>query len=998
MSARFPTFQRPLLSSRWPRTVLLALLLVGGFAVSGFAQGVQTGTIRGLVQDQQGLPVPGVTVTATSPALQGPRTAVTDASGVYSLVALPPGDYELSFALTGFGNVQQKTSVALGLTVDQNITLRPAALTETVRVVAETPAPIATPVIGANIRKEEVDTLATPRNLQALSTLSPAVTERSPNTNQVVINGAFAFDNIFMINGVDVNDNAFATPQNLFIEDAIQETQVLTSGISAEYGRFSGGVINAITRSGGNDFSGSYRLNLLNPAWTEETPFQVSRNQTNLDTLQNSHEATFGGPIVRDRLWFFTAGRYGAVDSVRNLPQTGLNLISNDLNKRGEIKLTGRIGADQTLQGGYLNNPRTVTNDSGLQSFVIDERSEQTRGFPNHYYFTTYRGVFGTALVEAQYSQRKFRFDNSGGTTTAITDSPFLSATQCVCLYNAPYFDATDPTGRNNRQATANATFFWSGGGRHDTKTGYEFYRSQVVGGNSQSSTNYVFNVDFLEGPGGAPAVDAQGRIIPNFIPGESYIEFYPATRGATMNVNNNSLYLQDHWVVNDKLSADLGVRFEQVKVVSTGDIVSINTAPRLVPRLGLSYDMFGTGNHVAHLTYGQYSGRYNESQIGGNSPVGNPSYLPTYYQGPAGSGLGFAPGFNVANYPTTSENLAGAPEVPIANVFIDEDLKTPVTHEFTASYGAVLGSSRGYAEASYVFRKTTNMIEDFTTRAEGTTQVTLEGLDLGEVSNVVYRNTDVARREYQAMVFQSRYRVFNSLTVNGHYTLQIRNHGNYEGEGSNLPGNPSWIGDYPEAISEARHYPFGRLQNFQRHRMRAWVIYDLNLGKWGRVATSGLWRVDSGLAYSLLARNVAPNATQRALVAAAGYPEAPGSAHIYFGERGSETFAGYGLLDWSGTYDVPVFKDLRPWIKFDIYNLFDNQKLIAWSTTISPDPNSPRDSLGIPTGYIKSSTFGTATGNTVTNGDVTNIPAYPQWSGGFNGGRTFRVAMGVRF
>ena len=75
-----------------------------------------------------------------------------------------------------------------------------------------------------------------------------------------------------MLNGVDVNDNLFGSPQNLFIEDAIEETQVLTSGISAEYGRFTGGVVNAITKSGGNVFSGSLRANLTNPAWTTRRP------------------------------------------------------------------------------------------------------------------------------------------------------------------------------------------------------------------------------------------------------------------------------------------------------------------------------------------------------------------------------------------------------------------------------------------------------------------------------------------------------------------------------------------------------------------------------------------------------------------------------------------------------------------------------------------------------------------------------------------------------
>lgn len=997
MRLRIPTESLEGSFLRWIRTSGLCVLLLLIMSSSAWAQGVQTGTIRGLVRDEQGLSVPGVTITATSRALQAPRTTVSDSEGAFTLAALPPGVYQVEFVLQGFATITATSTVALGSTSEQNVTLRTAAVTETIQVIAQTPADIATPVVGINVLQAEVEALATPRTLQGIATLAPALTERSPNNGQVVINGAFAFDNVFMVNGVDVNDNLFATPQNLFVEDAIQETQVLTSGISAEYGRFSGGVINAITKSGGNSLSGSYRLNLLNPAWTDETPFQKSRNQTNLDTLQWTQEMTLGGPILRDRLWFFASGRVAAVDAVRNLPQTGLQLISNDKNRRGELKLTGTVAQNHTIQGGFLNNPRTVTNDSGLQTFVIDPRSEQTRGFPNHYYFTTYRGVMGNALLQAQYSQRKFRFDNSGGTSTSIIDSPFLSATQCVCLYNAPYFDATDPTGRNNRQFTANSTFFWSLRGRHDTKVGYEYFRSQLVGGNSQSSTSYVFNVDFLETASGAPALDAQGRIIPNFVPGESYIEYFPATRGATMNVNNNSVFAQDHWVMNGNFSADLGLRFEQVKVVSTGGILSVNTSPRIVPRLGLNYDIAGDGANVVHVTYGQYSGRYNEAQIGGNSPVGNPAYLPTYYQGPAGSGLNFAPGLSVSNYPIRADNLAGAAEVPVANIFVDEDLKTPLTHEFSTSFGRTIGDTKGFAEISYVFRKTTGMIEDFTTRADGTTNVTLEGLNLGTVSNIVYRNTDLARREYQAMVLSMRYRPWSRIDVNGHYTMQIRNHGNYEGEGSNLPGDTAWIGTYPEAVSEERHFPFGRLQNFQRHKLRLWSIYNQNLGKLGRMSVSGLWRVDSGLAYSLIARNVAPNATQRALLTAAGYPEFLGPAHTYFGGRGAEFFKGFGLFDTSINYEVPVFRTLRPWLKFDVFNLFNNQKLIAWNTTINPDPNSPRDRLGIPTGFIRGSAFGTASGNTVTVGDITNIPAFPQWAGGFNGGRTFRFAFGIR-
>src|SRR5262249_7733283 len=225
---------------------------------------------------------------------------------------------------------------------------------------------------AAGFKHDEIESLATPRTIQGIAQLAPSVNENGPNAQTVVINGAFSFDNVFMVNGVDINDNLFAQPQNLFIEDAIQETQVLTAGISAEYGRFSGGVVNAITKSGGNTFSGSGRVNFLNPSWTTETPFEVSRGTSHLDVLSRSYEGTFGGPIAKDRLWFFSAGRYTETSNQVTLQQTGIGLNSVDTNKRGEIKVTGTVQPAHTIQGGYLANPRTRTNNSGLQSFIIE--------------------------------------------------------------------------------------------------------------------------------------------------------------------------------------------------------------------------------------------------------------------------------------------------------------------------------------------------------------------------------------------------------------------------------------------------------------------------------------------------------------------------------------------------------------------------------------------------------------------------------------------------
>ena len=103
-----------------------------------------------------------------------------------------------------------------------------------------------------------------------------------------------------------MNDNIFGSTNNLYIEDGVEETQIFTSGISAEYGRFSGGVVNVVTKHGGNKLSGSFRDNLSNPSWSDETPFETTERR---DDLQQTFEATLGGPILKDRLWFFGAFR-----------------------------------------------------------------------------------------------------------------------------------------------------------------------------------------------------------------------------------------------------------------------------------------------------------------------------------------------------------------------------------------------------------------------------------------------------------------------------------------------------------------------------------------------------------------------------------------------------------------------------------------------------------------------------------------------------------------
>ena len=291
-------------------TLAVALLV----APSAFAQATN-GTISGRVTDTQDLGVPGVTVTATAPTLQGTRETVTSENGDYILPLLPSGVYTVTFELSGFGTVSQTVTVAPAQSVPLSVEMGPAALSETVNVVASrADVLVGTAQVGTNFTQAMMNLLPTGRDLNAVLLLAPGVHPSGPGGN-FSINGAASFENLFLVNGVTLNENLRGTAPDLYIEDAVQETTVATAGISAEFGRFTGGVVNIITKSGGNNFSGSFRDTLNNDDWRTKTPFEEAAvggqggSDLRVDKVVPTYEYTFGGPMMRDRLWFFVAGR-----------------------------------------------------------------------------------------------------------------------------------------------------------------------------------------------------------------------------------------------------------------------------------------------------------------------------------------------------------------------------------------------------------------------------------------------------------------------------------------------------------------------------------------------------------------------------------------------------------------------------------------------------------------------------------------------------------------
>jgi hypothetical protein len=955
----------------------VALVLVCTSVV--MAQGVQTATLIGTVRGADGSPLPGVTVTVTSPVLMGERSTITAETGEYVIRGLTPGAYTVTFALSGMVTVETKAELGLGVSQRADAELTSAVTEETIVVTAEAPAALDTVTVGSNFTATKVDHLPlTVRTPVAIAALSGGVTGgdrdlRTPVAGQLSINGGMAYDNSILINGVNVMDPIFGTANNLFIEDAVAETQVLTSGISAEYGAFTGGVLNVITKSGGNDFHGSLRANFSKPQWRDETPFEDARGTEREGDLSKNYAGTLGGRIIRDRLWFFAAGRDESLSNPAALPVTGINVDRVQDNTRYEAKLTANITARHSLNGQYIDNPQKSTHEIQVVPLELDaiglDSERENSGYTIGYTGSPTDSIF----AEARYSKKKFRFVGLGGTSREILDSPIRSSTRIpgntAGTFNAPYFDATDPEDRNNDQLYGALSYFWTPAslGSHDFKLGAERFTVTRTGGNSQTSTGFVFYTGY-QLSGTQPVLDSNGNLIPVFTSAangrrgdDSRIGIWVPTKGAELDVTTDSVFFNDRWVLNDHFTFNLGVRWEQVNSEATGGISSIDT-DNIVPRLGASFDPKGDGKYKFDVTYAEYAGRYNPSIVGADTVVGRPALLYGYYVGPNGSGGNFAPGFDPNNY------VFYYASVPLANNFVADGLSSPVNTEYTLSAGMALGNG-GFAKLTYVNRELSGVIDDFITIDNGCTDVVFQGVDAGCFDNIVYRNSDVPERDYQAVMLQGQYRINNNWLVEGNYTNQLKNEGNYEGEGGQSIGATPF-GNRPETQSP-RVNPSGRLSQYQEHKLRLWSIYNFHLGRAGDLGAGVIYRYDSPLTFSF-STSVPLSAAQRA--ANPGYQSLPTAQTLFFGDRGIGTFDATSLFDLTLTYSLPVFKSIEPWIKFDVTNVLNDDTVIKHNTGILANTGvrpvecggtCPVDNLGLPTTFRPGATFGQATAAT---------------------------------
>ena len=683
--------------------VLLLFLAALSLTGSAAAQGVQTGTLSGTVKDAGDLVLPGVTITATSPALQGERSSVTDANGVYVLRGLPPGTYQVRFELSGMSALTQAARVEVGKDVQVNATLTPAGVAETVNVTARTiESTIVAPVGGQNFKYDEIQSAADRPQPAAIAELAPGLTANTPNADQVTISGAFAYDNVFLVDGVDINDNLFGSPDDLFIEDAIEQTQVITSGISAEYGRFSGGVINAITKSGGNMFSGSFRTDLTNPSWRDENPFEEENDTTRPDDWTRSIRRPSAGRSCATALVLRGRALGGPTNS-QPLPQTGVPFDAATTTKRGEVKLTGTVANGHTLQGSYFNNsleqdPRRRSRSASIHRRASAPRRRATASSP------TIAACCGRISSPRRSSRRRARLPQQrrhvDTTSSTRRSSPDAGARRTTTRRTS-----TRPTPKiattGSSPAACRGPDDDGQGGSHDFKGGFERVQQQPTPAATRSRRPTTCTTPTTSPTSRAiPSTTRRASFIPIFVPGESYHRELDPDARREIDITTMSLYVQDHVARSARnWTFDLGAalrarpqrRHRRHRRRRHGHL---RAAAGRVLRPARQRQVARPG-HVCALRRASTARRSSRA----NTNVGNPSHIARHLHGTGGPGPRTS---RLASIRRTTRRSSAI--FPTANVFFEDGLSSPVTKEFTASVG-VAARSRLSCKGTYVHR-----------------------------------------------------------------------------------------------------------------------------------------------------------------------------------------------------------------------------------------------------------------------------------------------------
>ena len=562
-------------------TFAIACLLLLG-AGAAMAQTATTGQLTGRVVDDGGEPLPGVTVTVSSPALiGGPRVGVTELDGTYNFPALPPGVYHIRAELQGFTPEERgEVEVRLNRTTSVEFTFALGELTEQIEVVAETPVldtqQVSTSQTYTEDYLENAAVGSTNRSYQAVLSQAAGVTGGS-NPN---VFGSTSGENAYFIDGMDSTDPVTATFGTNLHFDAIQEINFETGGFEAEFGRATGGVVNVITKSGGNDFSGTFDVRY------RDTDFYESGDHFDPDENPTSFlnpSATLGGRVVRDKVWFFVAAEHSDTEST----PTGAPVTRNFVGQNYLGKLTWQINPSWQTFFQYIGDPAEIDNANVSRFRSPEAHRFQEQG--GDLYQAVATGVpTSDFLVEAAVSVNRNELNSIPMSGDLATPSIYNRNTG----FTANNYENAQFSERNRDEVRGSATYFLDGfGGSHEIKAGAQLSQTEFISESFTTGGGFRYedrNVSGAQSP---------------------YILWFEPNAGQSSSEGDIlSLYLQDAWRIGRRLTVKGGVRWDEASFNLAGTSGDLERSlDELQPRLGVVYDLTGDGLTLAKASWGRF-------------------------------------------------------------------------------------------------------------------------------------------------------------------------------------------------------------------------------------------------------------------------------------------------------------------------------------------------------------------------------------------------------
>jgi len=713
--------------------VFLILFFVFSLVAISFAQGRQTGTLYGLVVDEEANPLPGATVTLTGTGLMGQRTYITTEGGRFRFPALSPGEYEIRVEMPGFKTVIRKGLILrVGQTTEVKIEMTMSTIEEEVEVIAESPVvDVKSSKASINYSADFIASIPMNRDLYDIQNSIPgAIADGAEYRRTSSILGGTVRSALYALDGVPMNDPAtFYSMANINV-DVYEEIEFGVGSLPAEVGQTDSAYINIVTKSGGNKFTGGFTGYYTSDALAENLIALEDIQALNVfepEKYTNYYDGSFnfGGPVLVDRVWFFLNGRRLVWDKENpytpenRMAKVGIASEHYDLRHEewmGFAKLTFQVtNAIKYMGMLHYNHIYEPYYSNGIGSAyptdVVDIWNHENT------YTTTHQlnwVINQNTFVDARgtYIHRYFPLNHRPGTEGQYT---YYDRTARV-YWGRLFYD--DEYIRKKMLASASITHFQDDflGASHEMKAGFEFEQSEYHRDWYRENPYYSYWRDYTDAnPYYYSTSGKRGRL---------RIRYCPPAKGmwdVQDHVRRFSGFLQDS-VDTGRLAINLGLRLDysyqyepeqhrpelrydypaplQNPALGTNELLEALidqwhqdigpispfdalTTPykkvveflTLSPRIGIVYDVFGDGKTAFKASFARYyepvwSAKYNAAQIFG---AGSISY---YWYDLNGNKLMDLPGtdrYRITSYPTQD---------PEYTYYVD-DLKAPYMHEF---------------------------------------------------------------------------------------------------------------------------------------------------------------------------------------------------------------------------------------------------------------------------------------------------------------------------